>query len=46
MPTTTRLCSFASRSENSCRWFHVDLLMREDRDLQNEWFAGINWRLH
>lgn len=27
------------------RWFTLDLLMREDRDLQNELFAGINWRL-
>jgi hypothetical protein len=27
------------------RWFQLDQLMREDRDLQNEVFAGINWRL-
>jgi YfaZ precursor len=27
------------------RWFTLDLLEREDRDLQSELFAGINWRL-
>jgi hypothetical protein len=27
------------------RWFTLDLLMTEDRDLQNEIFAGVNWRL-
>ncbi len=27
------------------RWFTLDQLDREDRDLQNELFAGINWQL-
>lgn len=27
------------------RWFELDLLMRQDRTLQNELFAGINWEL-
>jgi hypothetical protein len=27
------------------RWFELDLLEREERRLQNELFAGINWQL-
>jgi hypothetical protein len=27
------------------RWFELDLLMRQDRSLQNEVFAGVRWQL-
>jgi hypothetical protein len=27
------------------RWFELDVLMREERKLQNEIFAGVRWRL-
>ncbi len=27
------------------RWFELDLLMREERKLQNELFAGVKWQL-
>jgi hypothetical protein len=27
------------------RWFRLDLTMRERNTLQNELFAGLNWRL-
>jgi YfaZ precursor len=27
------------------RWFELDLLQRQERELQNELFAGINWQL-
>jgi hypothetical protein len=27
------------------RWFELDLLMREERRLQNEIFAGVRWQL-
>jgi hypothetical protein len=27
------------------RWFELDLLMREERQLQNELFAGVKWQL-
>jgi hypothetical protein len=27
------------------RWFELDLLERQERELQNELFAGINWQL-
>jgi hypothetical protein len=35
-----RLIGFAGH-----RWFRMDLLMREERDLQNEIFAGARWQL-
>jgi hypothetical protein len=41
MRLTDRVVGFAGY-----RWFELDLLMRENRKLQNELFAGINWRLH
>jgi hypothetical protein len=40
MRLTDRVVGFAGY-----RWFELDLLMRQDRKLQNELFAGINWRL-
>jgi hypothetical protein len=36
-----RLAGFAGY-----RWFELDLLMREERTLQNEVFAGVRWQLH
>jgi YfaZ precursor len=41
MRLTDRLVGFAGY-----RWFELDLLMREDRELQNELFAGVRWQLH
>lgn len=35
-----RLTGFAGH-----RWFEMDLLMRQERELQNELFAGIRWQL-
>jgi hypothetical protein len=40
MRLAKRLTGFAG-----FRWFEMDLLMRQDRDLQNEPFAGIRWQL-
>ena len=40
MRLTRRLTGFAGY-----RWFQLDLLMRERRDLQNELFAGARWQL-
>jgi len=37
---TDRLLGFAGY-----RWFELDLLDREDRELQNELFAGVRWEL-
>ena len=27
------------------RWFELDLLDRQQQNLQNEFFAGVRWRL-
>jgi len=40
MRLAKRLTGFAGH-----RWFRMDLLMRQERELQNELFAGIRWQL-